>query len=149
MAQIHSQKGTDVTEQIRVAIIVNPDLPVGLIANTTSTVGMGLAAKFPQLAGTALSDAMGNEIDVSSKLPVPILQANAAQMRDVLLKALAATHERAIVPFPTFARSMHSFQDYEVAFAQRSLADEPLDGLGLVGPEKWVRSLTGALKLLR
>ncbi|WP_176393727.1 MULTISPECIES: DUF2000 domain-containing protein [Yersinia] len=138
-----------VAEQMRIAIIVNPELPVGLIANTTSAVGIGLAAKFPQLAGTTLSDSVGKEIDVSSKLPVPILQANASQIREVLLKALAAPHERAIVPFPAFARSMHSFQDYEETFPSRSLSDEPLDGLGLAGPEKWVRSLTGALKLLR
>ncbi|MDN0119983.1 DUF2000 domain-containing protein [Yersinia frederiksenii] len=138
-----------VAEQMRIAIIVNPELPVGLIANTTGAVGIGLAAKFPQLAGMTLSDAAGKEIDVSSKLPVPILQANASQMREVLLKALALTDERAIVPFPAFARAMHSFQDYEVAFPLRSLIDEQLDGLGLVGPEKWVRSLTGSLKLLR
>ncbi|WP_186379115.1 DUF2000 domain-containing protein [Yersinia frederiksenii] len=138
-----------VVEQMRIAIIVNPELPVGLIANTTGAVGIGLAAKFPQLAGMTLSDAAGKEIDVSSKLPVPILQANASQMREVLLKALALTDERAIVPFPAFARAMHSFQDYEVAFPLRSLIDEQLDGLGLVGPEKWVRSLTGSLKLLR
>lgn len=136
-------------EQMRIAIIVNPELPVGLIANTTGAVGIGLAAKFPQLAGMTLYDAAGKEIDVSSKLPVPILQANASQMREVLIKALALTDERAIVPFPAFARAMHSFQDYEVAFPLRSLIDEQLDGLGLVGPEKWVRSLTGSLKLLR
>ncbi|MBS0056370.1 DUF2000 domain-containing protein [Yersinia sp. Marseille-Q3913] len=134
---------------MRIAIIVNPELPVGLIANTTSAVGIGLAARFPQLAGAVLSDSEGKEIDVSSKLPVPILQANASQMREVLLKALAATHPRAIVPFPAFARSMHSFEDYEATFPLRSLTNEQLDGLGLVGPEKWVRSLTGALKLLR
>lgn len=84
-------------EQMRIAIMVNPELPIGLIANTTSAVGIGLAAKFPQLAGTMLSDSGGKEIDVSSKLPVPILQANALQMREVLLKALTASHERAIV----------------------------------------------------
>ncbi|OWF75585.1 DUF2000 domain-containing protein [Yersinia alsatica] len=138
-----------VAEQMRIAIIVNPELSVGLIANTTGAVGIGLAAKFPQLAGMTLSDSVGKEIDVSSKLPVPILQANASQMREVLLKALLLTDERAIVPFPAFARSMHSFQDYAAAFPLRSLIDEQLDGLGLVGPEKWVRSLTGSLKLLR
>lgn len=26
---------------------------------------------------------------------------------------------------------------------------DPIDGLGLAGPAKWVRSLTGTLKLLR
>lgn len=136
-------------ENMRLAIIVNPELPIGLLANTTSAVGIGLAAKFSLLAGTTLTDAEGRIIDVSSKLPVPILQANTLQMQAILLKALAAAGERAIVPFPAFARSMHSFLDYEAVFPQRNLAEETLDGLGLAGPEKWVRSLTGALKLLR
>ncbi len=137
------------TGNMRLAIIVNPELPIGLLANTTSAVGIGLAAKFSLLAGTTLCDAQGRTIDVSSKLPVPILQANALQMQEIMLKALGAAGERAIVPFPAFARSMHSFLDYENTFPQRDLVDETLDGLGLAGPEKWVRSLTGALKLLR
>jgi hypothetical protein len=29
------------------------------------------------------------------------------------------------------------------------IATETIEGLGLAGPEKWVKSLTGSLKLLR
>lgn len=49
-------------EQMRIAIMVNPELPIGLIANTTSAVGIGLAAKFPQLAGAMLSDSGGKKL---------------------------------------------------------------------------------------
>jgi len=53
------------------------------------------------------------------------------------------------VPFPAFARRIHTFADYQRELSGRDLTSEELDGVGLVGPEKWVRSLTGALKLLR
>jgi len=134
---------------LRLAIIVNPELSLGLIANTSSALSIGLGAKFSQLAASQLSDSQGRTLDVSSKLPVPVLQASPEQMREILLKALTGEVERAIVPFPAFARSMHSFYEYEQVFPQRDLAAETLDGLALCGPEKWVKSLTGALKLLR
>lgn len=136
-------------EKMRVAVIVNPELSIGLLANTSSAVAMGLAAKFPALADSQLSDSTGKTIDVSSKLPVPILQASAEQINQILHKALQTTEGVAIVPFPTFARTMHSFEDYAQAFPERNLEQEQLDGLGIAGPEKWVKSLTGALKLLR
>lgn len=134
---------------LRLAIIVNPELSLGLIANTASALSIGLAAKFPQLAASQLCDLQGKTFDVSSKLPVPILQASSEQICEVLLKALAFGGEKAVVPFPAFARSMHSFDEYEQAFPQRDLTTEKLDGLALCGPEKWVKSLSGSLKLLR
>ena len=136
-------------ETMRIAVIVNPELPLGLLANTSSAVAIGLAAKFPLLAGEQLADVEGRSIDVSSKLPVPILQATAEQINAIMHKAMQAVGEAGIVPFPAFARSMHSFEDYRQAFPDRNLALETLDGLGLAGPEKWVKSLTGSLKLLR
>jgi hypothetical protein len=66
-----------------------------------------------------------------------------------MLKALPQPNERAIVTFPAFARSLHAYADYEATFPSRDLSEEAIDGLGLVGPSKWVKSLTGSLKLLR
>jgi hypothetical protein len=54
-----------------------------------------------------------------------------------------------IVAFPQFARAIHRFADYRALFPSRDLGAEVIDGIGLAGPEKWVRSLTGSLKLLR
>jgi hypothetical protein len=53
------------------------------------------------------------------------------------------------VAFPSFARSLHVYAEYEAAFPEKELATEVIDGLGIAGPSKWVRSLTGSLKLLR
>ena len=134
---------------IRLAIVINPALPLGLIANTAGAISIGLGAKFPALAARQLTDREERTIDISSNMPVPILQADAETIRSLLLKTLPVENDRAIVPFPAFARALHDYRDYEAIFPGRDLAGEAIDGLGLAGPSKWVKSLTGSLKLLR
>ena len=53
------------------------------------------------------------------------------------------------MPFPRFARNIHLFADYLAEFPRRDLQGEVIEGLGMAGPAKWVKSLTGDLKLLR
>ncbi|SMF69940.1 Protein of unknown function [Xaviernesmea oryzae] len=137
------------TDEIRIAIIVNPALPLGLIANTVGAISIGLGARLPQLGARQLTDRGRRTIDISSNRPVPILQAETDVIRSLLLRAFDQPQERAIVPFPAFARSLHDYKDYEAAFPGRDLSQEAIDGLGLAGPSKWVKSLTGSLKLLR
>ncbi|MFB9953230.1 DUF2000 domain-containing protein [Rhizobium puerariae] len=137
------------TEDIRIAIIVNPALPLGLIANTVGAISIGLGARLPSLGARQLTDSNSRTVDISSNRPVPILQAEPEAIRALLLRALAPAEERVVVPFPAFARSLHDYRDYEAAFPDRDLAQETIDGMGLAGPSKWVKSLTGSLKLLR
>lgn len=137
------------SESIRVAVIVNPELPPGLLANTIAAVSIGLGARIPGLAGARLADVHGREIDISSNRPVPILAADDATLRALTLKAVAHDSALAVVPFPAFARALHAYADYAATFPDRDLARETIDGLALAGPEKTIRSLTGALRLLR
>lgn len=138
------------TDDIRIAIIINPGLPLGPIANTVGVLSIGIGARLPGLGARQLTDRNGRTADICSNRPVPVLQAEPDMIRALLLRALdQPEEERAIVPFPAFARSLHDYRDYEAAFPDRDLSEEPIDGLGLAGPSKWVKSLTGSLKLLR
>jgi len=137
--------GTD----IRVAIVLDPSLPPGLLANTAAAIGIGLGAVITSLGGVVLADAAGRPFAVGSTRPVPILRANEAGLAALFQRAAPAPAGAALVPFPRFARAMHDFADYAAAVPARDLAQEPLDGLGLAGPTAWVRSLTGSLPLLR
>lgn len=139
------------TEDMRVAVLLRPDLPVGALVNTAAVVAVGLAAHVPSLAGTALMDAEERQVLGCSELPVPILQADSKTLQEIIRKACGeeAPGGVAVVPFPAFARSIHSFAEYEQQLAERDLTNEELDGIGLLGPTRWVRSLTGSLKLLR
>lgn len=137
---------------LRLAIVVDADQPPGLLANTVAAIGVGLGARNPGLGDVALTDAMGMTIHASADRPVPILQADPAAMRALLAKATSQSStlpNLTVVAFPAFARSLHGFADYEAMFPERRLADEAIAGIGLCGPTKPVRSLTGAFKLLR
>lgn len=133
----------------RIAIIVDPSLPLGLLANTVATISIGLGAAQPSFGNTVLIDREGRRIHNSADRPVPILQAASEELRRLLLAALPPPPSSLVVAFPQFARSLHAFEDYQAQFPDRDLATETIEGLGLAGPEKWVKSLTGSLRLLR
>jgi hypothetical protein len=138
-----------VSRDIRLAIIVNPELPTGHLANTIAAISIGIGAAMPGLGNQRLTDGNCNTIDISSNRPVPILQADSETIGTLLLKALPKGEDRIVVPFPAFARSLHNYADYETQFPDRDLSVETIDGVGLAGASKWVKSLTGSLKLLR
>jgi len=142
-------KGAVMQPDHRVAIIVNPELPLGLLANTVGAIGIGLGARMPWLGNRPLTDAEGRVIDDSSILPVPILQASGEAIHALMLKAMPRGEDGALVVFPAFSRSLHDYQEYEAQLPGKRLADEVIDGVGLCGPAKWVKSLTGSLRLLR
>lgn len=137
------------TGDLRLAIIVTPDLAPGFMANTVATIAVGLGAAHPDFGNVRLTDAGGLSILNSADRPVPILQASSKAILAILEKAQAGDPDLTVVAFPAYARTLHAFDAYEAAFPQRSLRSEQLDGIGLCGPSKRVRSLTGALKLLR
>jgi uncharacterized protein DUF2000 len=138
-----------VIEDWRIAVVVDPSLAPGLLANTVAVIAIGIGAACPRLAGDTLSDIGGRSYRISANRPVPILQADYSSIQTLLLKALPAPQSAVVVPFPSFARSVHAYQDYAVRVPTLDLGSERLDGIGLAGPTRWVRSLTGALKLFR
>ena len=133
---------------LRLAVIVNPCLPPGLLANPVATISVGIGARQPGLGRIDLADRTGLRISISADRPVPILQADPEQIRTLLTRATTQA-DLDIVVFPEFARQMNHFSEYEAAFPGRDLMQETLDGIGLCGPSKVVKSLTGSLKLLR
>lgn len=133
----------------RVVIIVDPLLPLGMLANTVAAIGIGIGAANSELGDLRLTDASGRSVTISANRPVPILQAPTDVIGALLIKSLPAPEGGIAVPFPEFARNLHEFEDYAKQFPFRNLELEQLSGLGLAGPAKWVNSLTGSLKLLR
>lgn len=134
---------------LRVAIVIDPDQPLGVLANTAAVLAAGLAAAAPALGGRTLVDSTGRAFMSSADRPIPILQASAETLSGLLGKAAGAPQGANVVPFPQFAQTIHDFATYANVFACRDLGSEPLLGIGIAGPDKWVRSLTGSLKLLR
>ena len=73
---------------IRLAIVVNPELPPGHLANTIAAICIGIGSAMPDLGNRRLTDSRQNTIDISSNRPVPVLQADSRTIGALLLKAL-------------------------------------------------------------
>ena len=133
----------------RIAVVVDPEAPLGLLANAVGVVAAGLGAAFPALAGEALQDAAGRRFMSSATVPLPVLQATPTALLALLDDAGAADGLDAVVAFPCFARQIHDFASYRAMLAMRDLAGEPLAAVGVAGRADVVRALTRRYSLLR
>lgn len=149
MSAAESHDTTQLSPDIRIAMVVDPALPPGLLANTVAVIAVGIGAADPTLGAVPLTDCRGRTIASSANQPIPVLQADAQALAAVLVRALPAPAGATVVAFPRFGRSLHVFGDFRRQFPSRDLLAEPIEGIGLAGPARWVRSLTGSLKLLR
>lgn len=131
-----------------VVVVVDAGLPRGVLANTVAAISIGLGASSPTSGRTPLEDCGHQRVHSVSSRGVPVLGAGQSVLGDVLRRALPAPDDGIVVPFPLFARRIPTFEEYRASLAERHLEDEPLAGLGLLGPRRWVRSLTGSLGLL-
>lgn len=64
------------TQALRVAIVIDPDQPLGLLANTVAVLAAGLGAAMPALGGRTLVDSTGRVFLNSADRPIPVLQAS-------------------------------------------------------------------------
>lgn len=133
----------------RIAVVVDPGAPLGLLANAVGVVAAGLGAAFPALAGQALHDAAGRRFMASASVPVLVLQATPAALLALLDAARGADGLDAVVAFPCFAREIHDFATYRAVLATRDLAGEPLAAVGVAGRSEVVKALTRRHSLLR
>jgi hypothetical protein len=133
----------------RVAIVLDAKLPPGRLANAAAVIAVGLGAALPALGGTHAQDRYGRVGSGCSRLPIPVLEADESQRIALLAKIFPLPDGAVAVPFPAFAAAVHDHAEYLAALAERDLAAGPLIGLGVAGPTRWVRSLTGSFRLLR
>lgn len=133
----------------RMAIVVDPALPIGLLANTVAAISVGIGCSHPDFGGQELADLTGATFTQSANRPVPVLQASPEQLAALVQKASPVPAGGTVVIFPQFARAIHDVAAYVEELKARTIAAETIEGIGLAGPEKWVKSLTGSLKLLR
>lgn len=140
---------TPALADLRLALIVDPAQSPGLLANTAAVIAVGLGAADGSLGAVPLVDRHGRTTASIANRPIPVLQADGAGLAAILRRALPAPAGATVVAFPRFGRSLHVFEDYRAQFQDRDLLGDPLEGVGLAGPAKWVKSLTGSLRLLR
>jgi len=135
---------------MKVVMIIDKDLPVGLIANTAAVLGASLGKMVDDLVGGDLADADGNlHLGITTR-NIPILGATQEQLKAIRARLYEAEFaEVTTVDFNNIAQRSLDYGDYGRLLAETGSGALDYLGVCLFGPQKKVNRLTGSIGLLR
>ena len=131
-------------------MVIDEELPLGLIANTAAIMGITLGQKLPEVVGTDVSDQSGHVHLGIIEFPVPILKAGP--------EAIKALRERLYQPefqdvtavdFSDLAQSCKTYDEFIGKMAGTAEPELQYFGVALCGAKKKINKLTGSMPLLR
>ncbi|WP_432403456.1 DUF2000 domain-containing protein [Wukongibacter sp. M2B1] len=135
---------------MKCVMIIDKDLPIGLIANTAAALGISLASETKDLIGKKLKDINGRVHEGITNIPIPILALSKEELKDKYDEILEKDNQDLkIIGFNDVAQKSLSYDDYEIKLASSDKAQINYLGLCIYGPKKKVNKLTGNLKMLR
>lgn len=131
-------------------LVLDADLPTGVLANAAAILGVTLGARFPQLIGPDVTDGDREIHPGIITLPIPVLKSDAAglralrgRLRDPAFAGIFAAD------FSDVAQRCRTYPEYISSSAEAEERKFTYLALLLFGPKQQVNRLTGSLPLLR
>ena len=134
--------------RLKCVIVVDAELPAGMLANAAAIVGASLGAGVPGIIGSSAIDGSGISHPGLANVPLPVLQASRSALRSLRANALES-RDMVVFDFPEPARQAKTYQEYLERMIGMSSESIDYVALGLYGPVSLVNKVTGQLKLLR
>lgn len=137
-------------ENEKCVIVIDEQLPVGIIANTSAILGITMGMKMPDVVGIDVRDLEGNSHMGIIQFPVPILKANTEMLKDLRTKLFDSQFdELTVVDFSDLAQGCKTYDEFIDKMENISESKLNYIGIAICGNMKKVNKLTGNLPLLR
>ena len=136
---------------MKLVMVINHDLPLGLVANTAAVLGISLSKIYQEdIVGGDIVDADGNlHLGITAQT-IPILSASREQVKEIRETMFEpAFAEVAAIDFSEAAQRCLNYDQYMRSLSQLSAEELFYLGVCMYGPKKKVNKLTGSLPLLR
>lgn len=131
-------------------IIVDAELPTGLIANTAAVLSLTLGKKIDDIIGIDNFDESGVCHIGITTTPIPILKSTTKEIIEVKNKIESIIDNNLlIVDFSNVAQMTKTYEEYTQKLALTKSEDLIYLGLALYGDKKTINKLTGSMGLLR
>jgi len=135
---------------MKCVMIVNENLPRGIIANTTAALGISIASLQDGMTGKKLMDRNGRIHESITNVPIPILALPVNDVKVLYDNLLELNDEDLIViGFNDVAQNSHHYEEYEARLLQTAKDNINYLGICIYGPKKKINRLTGSMKMLR
>lgn len=137
-------------ENEKCVMVLDENLPLGIIANTASLLSMSLGKIYPQYIGKDVKDE-DDYIHIGiNQFPVSILKGNQSLIKELREKLYQEEFSSVMtIDFSKTAQSCKTYDEY--ISKMKNIKNHELEylGIALCGPKKKVNKLTGSLPLLR
>lgn len=138
------------TQNDKCVMVLDKDLPLGILANTAGIMGITLGKHIPETVGPDVRDKSGKEHLGIIELPVSVLKADQEKIREIREQLFWPEFaELIVVDFSDVAQSCNVYEEYIKKAAAVDEKDMTYFGIGICGAKKLVNKLTGSLPLLR
>lgn len=131
-------------------MVIDENLPLGIIANTAAIMGITLGKKLPEVVGADVYDRTGNEHLGIIEFPVPILKGNADIIKNIREKLYDSEFsDLTVVDFSDLAQGCKTYSEFIEKMNNIAETDLNYFGVAICGAKKKVNKLTGSMALLR
>lgn len=136
--------------QEKCVMIIDEQLPIGLVANTAAILGVTLGKLYPEGIGEDIYDSTGNKHLGIVNFPIPILKTSKEQLQTIRESiSQQSDQDVTIIDFSDVAQITNSYEQYRQTL--ESIAPEKLAyfGICLKGKKKLINKVAGSLPLYR
>ena len=131
-------------------MVIDENLPLGIIANTAAIMGITLGKKMPEVVGADVYDGTGNEHSGIIEFPIPVLKGNTDSIKTIREKLYEPDFsDLTVVDFSDLAQGCRNYDEFTEKMKEVSEIDLNYFGIAICGTKKKVNKLTGSMALLR
>lgn len=131
-------------------MVIDENLPLGVIANTAAILGITLGKKMPEIVGVDVYDGTGNTHLGLIEFPVPVLKGNADMIKAIREKLYEPDFsDLTVVDFSDLAQECKTYVEFTEKMKSTAETDLTYFGIAICGEKKKINKLTGSMALLR
>lgn len=137
-------------ENEKCVILIDNELPIGIISNTAAILGITIGMKQPAIVGTDIEDSDGCSHIGIIKFPIPILKSNKQELKELRKKLYNHEYDDlAVVDFTDLAQSCKNYNEYIEKMKACPQTELNYIGIAIYGNKKKINKLTGNIPLLK
>ncbi|SEP03580.1 DUF2000 domain-containing protein [Propionispora vibrioides] len=135
---------------VKCVMIIDSELPIGMVANTAAILGITLGKHIPEQVGADVVDASGQAHLGIITVPVTMLRGDKTILRECRERLYGPEFsDLVVVDFSDVAQGCNVYSEYVAKAATVSESNHTYLGIALYGDKKKVNKLTGFMPLLR
>ncbi|BDG32580.1 DUF2000 domain-containing protein [Parageobacillus thermoglucosidasius] len=99
--------------EMKCVMVIDADLPAGLIANTAAVLALTLRKEIEGIIGPTVKDGSGHPHAGITTIPIPILKGNSQKIKELRNKLYAEEFsDLLVVDFTNAAQTTKSYEEY-------------------------------------